>query len=371
LLGTLTAGLLWALGTRLYSPRAGVLAAMLVLVSPFFLFNAASYFSHTFCGALLLAAGWLAARDNRAPVWVPLAVGALIGWAVLARYFTGVVCAIPIVLWLIRPGVPRVRTLALVAFGGMPWVLVLMAYNAALSGNPWTLTTTPLTVSLWFREGFVLRGADILSTHLLRHLLWTPPVMIIAYVFYLSRGDRGLRRGALDWMPVLMVATLYFYVERGGNQYGPRFHYEVFLFLVVFVAGHLFRPGAPALTASQQRLFALTVLSVALMPFSFTRNVVIEQHVIRERKDPFTRVAAANLPPALVLIGGRVGTARSMPAMDLTRNGIDLNGPVLFGLDLGETEHCAPAARLPDRKTYLYVWDHARSIGLLQPLHCP
>ncbi len=244
LLGTLTAVLLWALGTRLYSPRAGVLAAMLVLVSPFFLFNAASYFSHTFCGALLLAAAWLAARNDRGPVWVPLAVGALIGWAVLARYFTGVVCAIPIVLWLIRPGVARVRALALVALGGLPWVLVLMAYNTALSGNPWTLTTTPLTVSLWFREGFVLRGADILSTHLLRHLLWTPPVMIIAYVFYLSRGDRELRRGALDWMPVLMVATLYFYVERGGNQYGPRFHYEIFLFLVVFVAGHLFRPGA-------------------------------------------------------------------------------------------------------------------------------
>ncbi len=107
------------------------------------------------------------------------------------------------------------------------------------------------------------------------------------------------------------------------------------------------------------------------MPFSFTRNVVIEQRVIRERMDPFTRVAAANLPPALVLIGGRVGTARSMPAMDFTRNGIDHNGPVLFGLDLGETEHCAPAARLPGRTTYLYVWDHARAIGLLRTAPLP
>ena len=111
-----------------------------------------------------------------------------------------------------------------------------------------------------------------------------------------------------------MVVTLYFYVERGGNQYGPRFHYEVFLFLVVFVAGHLFRPGALTLTASQRLLFALTVVSVALMPFSFAGHAVIEQHVIRERMDPFTRAATANLPPALVLIGGRVGSARSMSA---------------------------------------------------------
>ena len=246
-----------------------------------------------------------------------------------------------------------------------------MAYNAALSGSPWTLTTTPLTVSLWFADGFVLRGADILSTHLLRHLLWTPPVLIVAYLFYLRRGAAELRRGALDWMPVMMVVSLYFYVERGGNQYGPRFHYEVFLFLVVLVAGHLFRAGAPVLAGAQRVLFGLTAISVALMPVSFAAHAVIEQRVIRERMDPFTRAAAADLPPSLVLIGGRVGTERSMAALDLTRNGIDYSGRVLFGLDLGEDQHCTPATRLPDRRTYLYVWDHARSTGLLQPLECP
>jgi len=371
LLGTLTVGLVWALGARLYDPRAGVLAATLVLVSPFFLFIAASYFSHTLCGALLLAAAWLAAREDRKPAWVPFAVGALIGWAVLARYFTGVVCAVPIVLWLLRPGVLRLRTLTLVALGGLPWALGLMAYNAALSGSPWTLTTTPLTVSLWFADGFVLRGADILSTHLLRHLLWTPPVLIAAYLFYLRRGATELRRGALDWMPVMMVITLYFYVERGGNQYGPRFHYEVFLFLVVLVAGHLFRAGAPVLAGAQRVLFGLTAISVALMPVSFAAHAVIEQRVIRERMDPFTRAAAADLPPSLVLIAGRVGSGRSMAARDLTRNGIDYSGRVLFGLDLGEDQHCAPATRLPNRRTYLYVWDHARSTGSLQPLECP
>ena len=42
-------------------------------------------------------------------------------------------------------------------------------------------------------------------------------------------------------MLVLMAAALYFYVERGGNQYGPRFHYEVFPFLALFVAANVFR----------------------------------------------------------------------------------------------------------------------------------
>ena len=103
-LGALTLGLVWQLGTRLYGPRVGVSAAALVAVSPFFLFNGASYFSHTFCGALLLGAACLAAREDRAPAWVPLGAGLLVGWAVLARYLTGAVCAVPIALLAAQAG---------------------------------------------------------------------------------------------------------------------------------------------------------------------------------------------------------------------------------------------------------------------------
>ena len=35
-------------------------------------------------------------RDDRTPSWVPVSVGLLVGWAVLARYLTGVVCAVPV-----------------------------------------------------------------------------------------------------------------------------------------------------------------------------------------------------------------------------------------------------------------------------------
>jgi hypothetical protein len=61
-----------------------------------------------------------------------------------------------------------------------------------------------------------------------------------------------------------------------------------------------------------------------------------------------------------------------MAALDLTRNGIDHTGrAVLYGLDLGEEAHCGPEARLPNRATYLYVWDHRNHHGVLQPLTCP
>ena len=62
ILGTLSLMLVAGLGTRLHSARVGVLAALVVGATPFFLFNAASYFPHTLCGLLLLTAAYVASR---------------------------------------------------------------------------------------------------------------------------------------------------------------------------------------------------------------------------------------------------------------------------------------------------------------------
>jgi hypothetical protein len=372
MLGALTLSLVWQLGTRLYGASVGVSAAALVAVSPFFLFNGGSYFSHTFCGALVLGAACLAAREDRTPAWVPLAAGLLVGWAILSRYFTGVVCAVPIVYWLLRPGTRRLQTAALFALGGLPWVLTLAWYNTAMSGSPWQLTTTALTKSLWFADSYLLRGPDILATHVLRHLVWTPPALLAAYVLYLRWAPPDTRRGWLDWMLVLMAATLFFYRERGGNQYGPRFHYEAFLFMVVFVAGNLFASAKLAGRPRRDRaLFGLMAASVALMPFVFVAHAVIERGVIRERMDPYARVAAAGLDRGMVLIDGRVGTRRSMAGYDLTRNGIDYDGAVLYGQHLNDEASCGAASRFPDRPPYVYRWDRSAARGELLPLKCP
>ncbi len=372
LLGAVTLGLVWTLGARLYTPRIGVLAAALVAASPFFAFNAASYFSHTFCGALLLGAACLAAREDRTPPWLPVAIGLLVGWAVLARYLTGVVCAVPILLWLLRPGARSARLLALVALGGLPWIVVLMAYNSALSGSPWQLTMTTLTASRWFADGVLLRGADILGTQLLRLVSWTPPGLLVAYLVYLRAAGRDTRRGVLHWVPVLMAGTLFFYVERGGNQYGPRFYAETFPFLALFVAANVFREdGFMSKGRRDQTLFALLAVSLALMPIGFAIHAGVERQVIRERMDPYRMAVAAGLQDALVLIGGRVGTARSMAAFDLTRNDLAHQGRVLYGLDEGAPAHCRPAARIAGRTTYLYAWDRAASRGSLRRLDCP
>lgn len=372
IVGAATLALIWVLGARLYDPRVGALAAILFAVSPFFAFNAASYFSHPFCAALLLAAACLAARADRSPWWVPMLVGLLIGWAVLARYLTGVVCAVAIVQWLMRPGVVRSRTLALVSLGGAPWLLGLLAYDLALSGSPWRLTTTELTMSRWFADGVLLRGADILSTHLVRHLLWTPPVLVGAYLIYLRTAPAASRRGLLTWLPVLMALALYFYMERGGNQYGARFHYEVFPFLVIFVAAQVFRAAdSVSLPSRDRKAFGWLAASVALMPAMFVIHVIVEGGAIRERMHPFVQASAAGLTGAIILIAGRVGSRRSMAAADLTRNAPLLDDPVLFAVDPGPGRRCAELSRVPNRTPYVYRWSAAAGSGTLVPIRCP
>ncbi len=371
LLGVLTLVAVAALGWRLHSARAGLVAALIVGVSPFFLFNAASYFSHTFCGLLLVTAAWVAARPDRRPAWVPLAVGLLIGWAVVARYLTGVIGAVPIIWWLLRPGTSRPRALLLVALGGLPWVVALMAYNDALTGSPWTLTTRPLTMSLWFADGMWLRSADILATHILRHLSWTPPLLIVAYVMYLRRAEPATRRGLFHWYLVMTVAVLYFYVERGGNQYGPRFHYEAFLFAAVFVAANLVRHDAAPLPRPDRRMFGMFVASLLVMPVLLMIHAVREHRVITERSDVFAKGAVAAMP-ALIFLRGRVGTARSMGVLDLTRNGLDVSStPVLYAVDPGDRQaRCDAGQRLGYRAVYVYDWDRDVERGRLQPISC-
>ena len=240
--GVLSLLLVWALASELHGDRIGPLATALVASSGFFIFNAASYFSHTFCGLLLLLAACSAAAAGRRRAVGPLLTGFFIGWAVLARYFTGSLCGIAIGALLVSRTRPHhLRALALVVAGGAPWLLFLLAYNAALSGTPWRLTTLDMTVSIWFARGFATRGLDILATQLLQFLLWTPPALLLAYLWFLRRATRSHGIQLLDWLFVATALTLVFYVNRGGNQYGPRFYYEAFLFLVVFTAGHLFR----------------------------------------------------------------------------------------------------------------------------------
>ena len=76
------------------------------------------------------------------------------------------------------------------------------------------------------------------------------------------------------------------------------------------------------------------------------------------------------LTNAVVLLSGRVGTARTMDVRDLTRNGITYTAPVLYALDRSEVENCALANAYPLRVVYRYSWDSLQRRGRLARILC-
>ncbi len=371
LLGVLTLVLVFLVGRELYGPRVGGLAMALTAICPFFVLNAASYFSHTFCGCLLLGAAFTAALAARRHPAFALATGFLIGWAGLARYLTSAVAGAAILVWLLRNGRGRRTTLvALSAAGAVPWVLLLAWYNAALTGSPWTLTTETATVSNWFADGVLLRGPDILATQILRLLLWTPPVVMAVYVVYLRHSRLPRRHRELEWLLVVIAGTLVFYVNRGGNQYGPRFYYEATLFALLFTTANLFAERDFQDKGRRERWAWLAAgASVAVVPVLMAVHLEAAGEIVRERQDPYVAADAARLDNAVVLLSGRIGTRRSIDARDLTRNDFAFKNRVLFALDLGAA-NCELAAAFPGRSLYRYSWNSAARQGQLTALRC-
>ncbi len=134
----------------------------------------------------------------------------------------------------------------------------------------------------------------------------------------------------------------------------------------------MFREPAFADKSRAQRwAFGALAASVAALPLTLAVHTVVERRVIEERRSLYTAPREAGLEDALILIDGRVGTLRSMPAEDLTRNGTELTGSVLYGLHVGPVEDCVVSASYAGRTPYLYTWDRSRGHGSLTPIACP
>jgi hypothetical protein len=383
-LGALTIWLVYLLGRRLDGAREGLVAAALVAISPFFLFNAASYFAHTLCGVAVVAGVLAATRyAERARPLDALLLGGAVGAAVLTRYYTGLLCALPMLLIVVRPLNRFLRAVPWIIIGGLPFAAFLLFYNQAVSGSAWRLSLSGVSLYFdhWFAPNWLPRGFDMLGTHLLRYLLWTPPAFVFVaaglavaeFRAWNADGSRCLdrRRGALVLASAALVVGMFPYTDRGGNQYGPRYYYEAFPLLVVFVVSVLsarLRGGSgPSSVASARRLAIALGVSVAMVVPLTAWHAYQEWRVVRERTDVYRQVTRAGLRNAIVLLSGRVGRVRSMAATDLTRNGVTWDAPVLYALDW-----CAGNATLartfPNRALYRYAYDRAAGAGHLEAI---
>lgn len=329
------------------------LATLALLSSSFFLLNLASYFAHGFAALaailfVLCGRRFLAGLDLR---WA-LAAGACLGLLGVTRTFNAAVFAIPFVYaLLIRP--ERWKGAVAFGIGGLPFLAILLSYNAAVTGSPF------IPVQSWV-QGEPLGAPGTASSlfsvsRIVRLYLWTSPMLLVgaalAFVFL-------WRRKALDFADWMMPATIFAFVFYGGDgavQYGPRYLFEAWPFLILTAAAGL----QAALSAKASPRIAALAASAALMHLFFqvgyaAPRIDREHRIALDRQDIYKTAQAEGLSNAVVFVAGPSGTIRPIEKQDLSRNGLVIGDErVTYAWDRG-VDNSRVLQLLPGRSAY--VW---------------
>ena len=415
--GAVAIVLLYRAGRTLYSPGTGLLAAALLALSPFFLLQAGSFMSHVagLIWALALLLLFVRARSTGA-LLPAVAAGAAVGMLFLSRPLTAVGVGLPFALLaavdFITSAAGRRRALALAA-GFLPFVALLLAYNAYTTGSP-----VRFGYELWWEYDRIGFGPDIgprghdlargiLNTRYnldaLRHLLYGWPerltllpagiAVVVAALALLGRAAPLRRqdwlarrwppaRGSSPWgwdlllaASVVSLVVVHIAYWTPGQMYGPRYYFEATGALALLTArGLLHLAGALAWTLRLARLPVrwirpLTAVAV-LVPVVVLSVTGLATDGVREFRayhdwyginaDGLRRVEAARLEHALVFVDAGYWTAY---APFFAQNSPVLDGNIIYALDRGPARNQALIAHFPDRAVYRYADGQVTAMG--------
>lgn len=349
---------LWAfhhLARRYMSETSRWMATLLLFGSAFFLLNFGSYFNNSLGAAFaLMAALFLKRYLERGQIADAVLAGALVGFIGFSRAFNAVIVVAPFALAFLLA--PR-RRVGLIWFGlaGAPFLAALLAYNAAITGDPL------LPVPMWWIPASEPLGAPDASflaetaRRLKRLVVWTSPVMVVGWI---AAFAQLARRRQLDFTDFVFPSTLLFFVfygGDGGNQYGPRYYFEGFPFMVLTIAKALDSLLFGEACTRTRAVAAAAILAHVFYQVGFlAHRLPLERQVVLERQDMYRAVERAGLTNAVVLISSTVSPTRRMDPPDLVRNGIVVGDEaVTYALDYGARNQ-ALRMMFPGRRFYSY-----------------
>jgi hypothetical protein len=357
-LGVGLAGSLRLLGTS--SQHSAALVAITML-SPFVLFNGASFFNHTLAAAAVMAVCYLQLRDEAVPGFgTRVAIGFAFSVLLTTRYEVFGVCA---ALYLVdRLWHRRARFLA----DAVPMALGAMPLGAALLYYNWQITGDPLLTTLkWgFPEiGLGLHATGIDGRHsparaAIYTLRWfsglfdfAAPIFLGFYAVALSAKLHNRTVRFYDLLPLAAVAFFVFYPDYGGFQFGPRYWFFAWPTLPLTVAALLRDRGTLRLGRYQPDPGMLAVLQACVF-LGFTAGYATFTRMQTEIRAAVYREMPPSVP-AVVLIASQSEVRLTrlqleplrLDAEDFARNGTDFTGSVLYGRDLPEFYRAACALR--------------------------
>jgi hypothetical protein len=349
IIGVLLLVVYYVLAKEVVGKDWAALASLAVVSSAFFLLNLATYFPHgfaTLCGAAFVLAGLRCLERDQAR-WA-LAAGASIGFLGVARPFNAAIFAAPFVVALLLK--PRLwRHLIWFGLAGVPFFLAFTGYNAAVTGNPLQAVQSSLQGEPF---GESVSALAFTFWRAVRLTVWSSPVLQPAWLVAFGWLAWKRRLDFSDFIFPATVGAFLFYGGDGGLQYGPRYLFEAWPFMVLTAVKAL-ALAWPDLPSRRRELVAsVLVAHIAFQAAYAAPRLWREARITDDRQDLYTE--AGRLTNAVVFIAGDSGTIRPMVIEDLPRNGLVVGDEsVTYALDRGPKNQEVMAV-FPGRRGYVY-----------------
>ena len=402
LLASLTVPLIYQLGRWLYNGRIGLLAAGLLSLSPFFLFLSGSHMAHAaelFWLTLFMVA-WQKTTARLGRWQWALVAGLATGMAFLTRQLTAVAITAPfflLTLWQSPLPWPNRWKKGLVWLAGLlPLVLLLFAYQAAVTGDPFQ--DPRLLFWPYDQLGFgddVGEAPNLLKFALLDEtseyaVLWhtdpsQPPRGHTPQrgLHNVLRNWQSLQETLFGWLPLLTFSFLWlpFILKRpsptdwlllatftalvvselfywhSGIMYGPRYLYGSFPALLLLTA----RGGQRlAQWLGGRRGVWLTAVPLLLLILG---NILVTLPTLTQSYRGFNFVVGDKLalvetavPPhenALIFVQSPTDNWWEYGELFLG-NGVELDGRFIFARDLGDDTNLPLRLQYPEHTAYRF-----------------
>ena len=333
----------------LVARRAGVAAALaaaaLFALSPFTIFNAASFFPHLFSATSALLAFWSTDRllaEPRARWGVVL--GVAIGLLGLTRLLDAVIVLAPLSTVLARQRWFWTGSVWWIALGGAPFLLGLLGYQWALTGDPLkpTYYFGGRTLDhLYFDAGSILQGLSLVIKRACELALWASPPAAMLWGAALGLKAWKGRLEPLDALLPVAILIFVFYPFDAGNRYGPRYYFDSWPALPFTIATALPLVSERLRSVAQSLIVLAVIYSVGVLGF-LARDY---RTLINERRDIYDGADRLASGPAVVCFRSASGLHLPMQPVDLARNGTAPIGRILY-------VSCEPGMPEAIRKAY-------------------
>ncbi len=376
ILASLSILVLILLAQRCEGTTVALVAALMLATTPFFLFNAASYFTHLPISLAALVLAYFCVRFCASGKAIDaLLMGGALGVIGVIRYYSSILFFGSLLIFFLCTRPPkRLRMFLWICCGAAPFLIILLLYNHAITGHAlqntmqWGFAKLHIaSIGSLANMAFLQNAAKKIVENIRELAMFSSFFLLILYGLFFSvkASQRSLQ--FYDFFFIAFVLGYALFPFDAGNQYGPRYYYDAFPFLILTVVSgaHHIISSTRAHTARHMTVHALiitVILSLCSLPFVS----LYTYKVIDERRDLFKLVETQGIRNAVIVVSNGTGVLWPMDSSDLVRNGISIDGEVIFAHDLGQ-ENCKLQALFPERHFWVYKREPHTVQGRLEP----